>query len=231
MLAPEPGDRPASMQVIADALAAWADDNRMAAPDDALPALCPAIARRLPTPGKAATEERVPAPSTASLRPPTRTSRLPWSMIGGLLTAGAVLFASWQWYLRPTPPAPRVPDRATLPDIFAGLERDRPLDPDTARRRVGQTWTVLVYVRSRSRLDDGTMQFHSRSDPADPRAFTIVLDPAVQQKLAAAGIKDPYAHFYQVGVLVTGPIVYLDNGRRTGIAVVQPEQIRLAPDS
>src|SRR5947207_11590237 len=74
---------------------------------------------------------------------------------------------------------------------------DKPLPPDRARTKIGETITVEMTVQSaKDRLQKrGEIYLDAEQDFRDPKNFAVVITKAGAAKLKDAGISDPAAHF------------------------------------
>ncbi|MBI3407971.1 MAG: hypothetical protein HY040_06400 [Planctomycetes bacterium] len=113
----------------------------------------------------------------------------------------------------------------TTPGAFGA--GDLPLTPPEARKKIGETITVEMTVRSaKDRLEKhGEIYLDSEHDFRDPKNFAVVITKLGAAKLKQAGIADPAMHFKDKLIRATGKVRAVDRVPRTEID--DPKMIRV----
>ncbi|VTS02852.1 serine threonine protein kinase : Putative serine/threonine protein kinase (Fragment) OS=Gemmata sp. Wa1-1 PE=3 SV=1: Pkinase [Gemmata massiliana] len=224
MMAKDPDDRFQTTAEVADELARWVSEPVPPPAESDLPELCPAVRNLLPR-SSTAPARRLHAAS------PARVRRRWWraGAVACVLLAATVGVSGWVYQtIFPSYIPPPPVDRTKVPDPFQGIDGDKLLGADQAFGSVGQKRTVRIHIKGRDRNPDtGAIRFYSRTSGTDPKVFTVVIGPAVVERLRAVGVKSPYDDFFNESIEVTGLIAYLDNAPgRPVIEVTEPGQVR-----
>ncbi|MFO0809929.1 MAG: alkaline phosphatase D family protein [Gemmataceae bacterium] len=91
--------------------------------------------------------------------------------------------------------------------VVAGPKTAGAISPIDAAAKVGQSVTVELLVAASGKARDNSRVFLNSAARDSKENFTVVLDmKKVSEKLAAAGIKDPAAHYKGKTILVTGVV-------------------------
>lgn len=101
---------------------------------------------------------------------------------------------------------------------------DAPLSPEEAAKKVDQQVTLRMEVKSAS-LRGAVCFLNSEQDFRDPKNFTIFLGTSVLEKLKAAGVADPEAHFRGKQVRVKGKVTLRND--RPQIALRDADDIQV----
>src|SRR5438270_13161294 len=93
-----------------------------------------------------------------------------------------------------------------------GNAADKPLPPDRARTKIGETITVEMTVQSaKDRLEKrGEIYLDAEQDFRDPKNFAVVITKAGAAKLKDEGINDHAAHFKDKRIRATGKVTEVD---------------------
>jgi serine/threonine protein kinase len=179
-----------------------------------------------------------PAPSrTPRLKAPPapRRSRQP-RRVAWITGAVLLLFAlSWGGYrlyvqLFPPPGSPAPPPQLEGLNPLAGLNPGSVIPDYLAIGQVGQSRTVRLTVRDRTRDKGGSMFLYSAltKDNSGAKVFTVAISQAALAAFKRAGIADPYVFYMGQTIDVKGTVRYLTDGfNRPGIEATEPTQIRL----
>jgi DNA/RNA endonuclease YhcR with UshA esterase domain len=105
--------------------------------------------------------------------------------------------------------------------------KDAPLSPVEARKKVGETITVEMTVRTaKDRLEKrGEIYFDAEDDFRDAKNFAVVITKAGAAKLKDAGIANPADHFRGKKIRATGTVKEVDKVPR--IEIDDAKQIRV----
>src|SRR5689334_3958839 len=115
--------------------------------------------------------------------------------------------------------------------VFAA--EDKPLTPPEARKKVGETVTVQMQVRSaKDRLEKrGEIYLDAELDFKDEKNFAVVITRTGAAKLKEAGIADPAKHFEDKIIRATGEVKLVQDVPRIEIDAADKIQIVEPPKS
>ena len=104
---------------------------------------------------------------------------------------------------------------------------EKPLSPTEARKRVGETITLQMFVKaSKNRLEKHReIYLDSETDYKDEKNMAVVINEAGAARFKKAGVAEPASHFKGKTIRVTGTVT-LDRDRPR-IVVSNPTQIRI----
>jgi hypothetical protein len=105
---------------------------------------------------------------------------------------------------------------------------DKPLTPEEARKKVGETITVEMTVQAaKDRLEKrGEIYLDSETNFRDAKNFAVVITKAGAASLKGAGIDNPAAHYKDKKIRATGTVKEVDRVPR--IEVDEAKQIMIA---
>ena len=111
--------------------------------------------------------------------------------------------------------------------IGAGAEKDKPLSPVDAIKKVNEKVTVEMTVKaSKNRLEKrGEIYLDSEDDFHDPKNLGIVITKTGAAAFAKAGVEEPAGHFKGKTIRVTGTVIIIE--KRPRIEVDDPKQIEI----
>jgi hypothetical protein len=111
--------------------------------------------------------------------------------------------------------------------IGAGAEKEKPLSPVDAIKKVNEKVTVEMTVKaSKNRLEKrGEIYLDSEDDFHDPKNLGIVITKTGATAFAKAGVEEPAGHFKGKTIRVTGTVIIKE--RRPRIEVEDPKQIEI----
>jgi DNA/RNA endonuclease YhcR with UshA esterase domain len=106
-------------------------------------------------------------------------------------------------------------------------KKDAPLSPVEARKKVGESITVEMTVKTaKDRLEKrGEIYLDAEDDFRDEKNFAVVITKAGAAKLKDAGIDDPAKHFEGKKIRATGTVKEVDKVPR--IEIDETKQIRI----
>jgi len=109
--------------------------------------------------------------------------------------------------------------------IAASAEKDKPLPPVDAIKKVNEKVTVEMTVKaSKNRLEKrGEIYLDSEEDFHDPKNLGIVITKTGAAAFAKAGVEEPAGHFKGKTIRVTGTVIIKE--KRPRIEVDDPKQI------
>jgi hypothetical protein len=115
--------------------------------------------------------------------------------------------------------------------VTAGLAiaaEDKPLSPVEARKKVGETTTVEMTVRTaKDRLEKrGEIYLDSEPDFRDEKNFAVVITKAGAASLREAGINSPAEHFLNKTIRATGTVKEVEGVPR--IEIDDAKRIRVS---
>ena len=111
------------------------------------------------------------------------------------------------------------------PAVALADDNAKPISPEEAAKQVNEKVTMKMEVKA-ANLRNGVCFLNSQEDFKDAKNFTVFLGKEAVEKLKAAKIDDPAAHFKGKTILVTGKVtLYREKAQ---IAVDDPEQITVA---
>ncbi len=107
---------------------------------------------------------------------------------------------------------------------------DKPLPPIEARKKVGDTITVELTVRTtKDRLEArGEIYLDAELDFKDEKNFAVVITKAGAAKLKEAGIDDPATYYKDKKIRATGVVKEVDKVPR--IEIDDAKQIKVVED-
>jgi DNA/RNA endonuclease YhcR with UshA esterase domain len=108
--------------------------------------------------------------------------------------------------------------------LAAAEEVTKPIGPEEAAKKVGETVTLKMEVKSATLREDIAF-LNSEKDFKDSKNFLVFLDKAAVEKFKEAKIDDPAEHFKGKTIEVHGKIVLYHE--RPEIKVTDPEQIKI----
>jgi len=105
---------------------------------------------------------------------------------------------------------------------------DKPLGPQEARKKIGETITVEMTVQAaKDRLKiRGEIYLDSESNFRDEKNFAVVITRAGAASLREAGITDPAAHYKDKRIRATGIVKEVDKVPR--VEIDDAKQIKIA---
>ena len=105
---------------------------------------------------------------------------------------------------------------------------DKPLTPEEARTKVGETITVEMTVQAaKDRLEKrGEIYLDSETNFRDAKNFAVVITKAGAASLRGAGIDNPAAHYKDKKIRATGTVKEVDRVPR--IEIDEAKQIMIA---
>jgi hypothetical protein len=105
---------------------------------------------------------------------------------------------------------------------------DKPLAPEEARKKVGETITVEMTVQAaKDRLEKrGEIYLDSETNFRDAKNFAVVITKAGAASLRGAGIDNPAAHYKDKKIRATGTVKEVDRVPR--IEIDEAKQIMIA---
>jgi DNA/RNA endonuclease YhcR with UshA esterase domain len=112
---------------------------------------------------------------------------------------------------------------ASLP-IAAAQEARKLISPQEAKKKVGETVTVKMQVKSAA-LREEIAFLNSEEDFKSVENFTIFISKDAMPKFKTSKIEDPAAHFKGKTIEVTGKVILYRE--RPEIAVSGPDEIKV----
>ena len=107
--------------------------------------------------------------------------------------------------------------------LTVAQDSPKPLSPEDALKKVDQTVTVLMEVKS---TGGNTARFlNSETDFRSEKNFAVFIPHLALSSFQKAGIADPGTHYKGKTILVTGPVALSQN--RPVLRVEEPTQIKL----
>jgi hypothetical protein len=105
---------------------------------------------------------------------------------------------------------------------------DKPLTPEEARNKVGETITVEMTVKAaKDRLEKrGEIYLDSETNFRDEKNFAVVITKAGAASLRESGIDNPAEHFKDKKIRATGTVKEVDKVPR--IEIDEAKQIMIA---
>jgi DNA/RNA endonuclease YhcR with UshA esterase domain len=107
----------------------------------------------------------------------------------------------------------------------AADDNPKPVGPEEAAKQVNEKVTLKMEVKA-ANLRNGVCFLNSQEDFKDAKNFTVFLSKEAVEKLKAAKIDDPAAHFKGKTILVNGKVTLYRE--KPQIVVDDPEQIKVA---
>jgi len=108
--------------------------------------------------------------------------------------------------------------------ITWGADDPKPVTPEEAAKKVGESVLLQMEVKSATLRDD-TCFLNSEKDFKDARNFTVFIGREALAKFRAAKIDDPAAHFKGKTVQVQGKVKLYKE--RPEIALGGPDEIKI----
>lgn len=100
----------------------------------------------------------------------------------------------------------------------------KPLTPAEAAKKVKEKVTVEMVVKSTGGMEN--CYLNSEEDFKLDSNFTIFLPKDTKDKLKKAGIEDPYEHYLNKTIQVTGTVILFEQ-KKPRIAVTEVNQIKI----
>ena len=100
----------------------------------------------------------------------------------------------------------------------------KPLTPADAARKVKEKVTAEMVVKSTGGMEN--CYLNSEEDYKLDSNFTIFLPKETKEKLKKAGIEDPYEHYLNKTIQVTGTVILFEQ-KKPRIAVTEVGQIKV----
>jgi DNA/RNA endonuclease YhcR with UshA esterase domain len=104
-------------------------------------------------------------------------------------------------------------------------EPAKPLTPAEAAKKVNETVTLQMEVKSASTTKTGVSYLNSEDDFKSEKNFTIFIDKGVAAKFKEAKIEDPAAHFKGKLIEVKGKVTLFKD--RAQIKLDGPDAIKI----
>jgi DNA/RNA endonuclease YhcR with UshA esterase domain len=107
----------------------------------------------------------------------------------------------------------------------APQERTKPIGPEEARKKVNETVTVRMEVKSSRLMETDMAYLNSDKDYRSPENFTIFMDKGAVDRFKEARIDDPAKHYQGKTIVVTGKVTLYRE--RPQIAIKGPNDIKV----
>src|SRR5262245_18371907 len=104
-------------------------------------------------------------------------------------------------------------------------EPAKPLTPEEAVKKVNETVTVQMEVKSATTTKNGVSYLNSEADFKSDKNFTVFIDKGVSAKFKDAKIEDPAVHFKGKTVEVKGKVTLFKE--RAQIKLDGPDAIKI----
>ncbi len=113
-----------------------------------------------------------------------------------------------------------------VPFVARGDDKDKPISPEEAAKRVNEKCIVEMEVKSAGTASNGQLTFlNSEPNFRDEKNFTIFIDKDATEKFKKAKIEDIAAHFKGKKIRVRGTVTLYE--KRPQIKIEEPEQIQI----